>query len=454
MPIQVLMPALSPTMTEGTLARWLKKEGDAVRSGDLIAEIETDKATMEVEAVDEGVLGKILVPAGTAGVLVNAPIAVILEEGENASVLENASASKSKPPSADAPKSAEKNLAPAQPQQTLSQRADVTEAERVALSCSEKKDHTSSDRVFATPLARRLAAEKGVSLQTLQGSGPRGRVTKADVLGHSGHSVSSKSMAAGAVTTASSVAQSSVSSSSVSTGALSQSLEKLGQSFTAHPNNNIKKVTARRLSESKQMIPHFYLSVDCKLDTLLNMRKQINAAGSHKVSVNDFVIKAVAMALKEVPAANAAWSDDAVLQFKEVDVSVAVATPNGLITPIIKKADTKGLGTISSEMKLLAEKARDGKLKPEEFMGGGFTISNLGMFGVKQFSAIINPPQSCILAVGAGEQIPVVDDGKIVIATVMNCTLSVDHRSVDGAVGAEFLAAFKKRIEDPALLLL
>ncbi len=454
MPIQVLMPALSPTMTEGTLARWLKKEGDSVRSGDLIAEIETDKATMEVEAVDEGVLGKILVPAGTAGVLVNAPIAMILEEGEDASMLATTSALNTLSPSADASKSAAKNSAPAQPQQTLSQRAEVTGAERAALSQSEKMDHSTSDRVFATPLARRLAAEKGVPLNSLKGSGPRGRVTKVDVLKHAGHSVSSLSMGAGAGTSASSAVSSSVSSSSVSTGVLSQSLEKLGQRFTACPNNNIKKVTARRLSESKQMIPHFYLSVDCKLDTLLNMRKKINAAGSHKVSVNDFVIKAVAMALKEVPAANAAWSDDAVLQFNDVDVSVAVATPNGLITPIIKKADTKGLSAISSEMKSLAEKARDGKLKPEEFMGGGFTISNLGMFGVKQFSAIINPPQSCILAVGAGEQVPVVDDGKIVIATVMNCTLSVDHRSVDGAVGAEFLTAFKKRIEDPALLLL
>jgi pyruvate dehydrogenase E2 component (dihydrolipoamide acetyltransferase) len=237
------------------------------------------------------------------------------------------------------------------------------------------------------------------------------------------------------------------------TGAIADMLTKQGQSFTAIPNNNIKKVTARRLLESKQTIPHFYLSVDCRIDQLLAMRKRINETGV-KVSVNDFVIRAVALSLREIPAANASWTDDAVLQFIDVDVSVAVATPNGLITPIVKKADGKGLAAISAEMKDLAERARLGKLKPEEFMGGGFTISNLGMFGIKEFAAIINPPQSCILAVGAGDQRPVVVDGRIEIATVMTCTLSVDHRSVDGAVGAQFLGAFKKRIEDPALMLL
>ena len=293
---------------------------------------------------------------------------------------------------------------------------------------------------MATPLAKRIAAENGVNLSGVSGTGPHGRIVKADVMG-------AKTAPAPTVAASAPVA------APVATGVLADTLGKLGQSFTTVPNNNIKKVTARRLLESKQTIPHFYLSVDCRIDTLLEMRKRINASGQ-KVSVNDFVIRATALALREVPDANAAWSDDAVLRFNEVDVSVAVATPNGLITPIIKQADGKGLAAISSEMRDLAERARAGKLKPEEFMGGGFTISNLGMFGVKQFSAIINPPQSCILAVGAGEQTPVVVDGKVEIATVMTCTLSVDHRSVDGAVGAQFLAAFKRRIEDPALMLM
>lgn len=430
MPIEILMPALSPTMTEGTLARWLKKEGDAVRAGDLIAEIETDKATMEVEAVDEGILGKILVAAGTGGVQVNAPIALILEKGEDVASLDGAPQSKATTPSPEPASSAGGDTG--KKHSPLSHQAEVSVAERAAL----------ADRVFATPLARRLAVEHGVSLSEVKGTGPRGRITKEDVLA-----------ARTGRTAAATNAPARGAQPGAATGALADTLTKLGQSFTAMPNNTIKKVTARRLGESKQTIPHFYLSVDCKLDNLLAMRKRINDSGQ-KVSVNDFVIRAVALSLREVPAANAAWSDDAVLRFNDVDVSVAVATPDGLITPIIKKADTKGLAAISSEMKELAARARDGKLKPEEFMGGGFTISNLGMFGVKQFSAIINPPQSCILAVGAGEQVPVVEDGKITIATVMTCTLSVDHRSVDGAVGAEFLAAFKKRVEDPALMLL
>lgn len=426
MPVEVLMPALSPTMTEGTLARWLKKEGDAVKSGDVIAEIETDKATMEVEAVDEGKLGKILVPGGTAGVKVNAPIAIILGEGEDASSIKiPAAANASPPPSPVTPAQAGVQAVPAgSPQPPMD-------------SGLRRNDDVKGQRVFATPLAKRIAADKGIALASIQGTGPHGRITKHDV----------ETAKPGAAPVAAAP------TANIPQTPVWQILEKQGQAFEAIPNNNIKKVTARRLSESKQTIPHFYLSVDCKLDNLLAMRKRINESGV-KVSVNDFVIRAVSLALREVPAANAVWTDDAVLKFKDVDVSVAVATPNGLITPIIKKADTKGLAAISGEMKDLAERARIGKLKPEEFQGGGFTISNLGMFGVKTFSAIINPPQSCILAVGAGEQRPVVENGKIEIATVMTCTLSVDHRSVDGSVGAEFLGAFKRRIEDPALMLL
>jgi len=428
MPTNILMPALSPTMTEGTLAKWLKKEGDVIKSGQVIAEIETDKATMEVEAADEGVLGKIIVPAGTAGVKVNAPIAVLLADGEKASDIAAAAP-------ATVPAAAPTAAAPA-PAVPAPQAKPVASAAAPAAA--------SGERIFATPLAKRIAADKGINLAAIQGTGPHGRITKADVeQGKAGHMPVAAAPAA----------KPAPAPVAVSPSAVTDLLGKLGQGFTALPNNNIKKVTAKRLLEAKQSIPHFYLTIDCQIDQLLAMRARINASGQ-KVSVNDFVVRAVALALREVPAANAAWSDDAVLQFTDVDVSVAVATPNGLITPIIKKADQKGLAAISDEVKQLAGKAKEGKLKPEEFMGGGFTISNLGMFGIKQFSAIINPPQSCILAVGAGEQRPVVRDGKIEIATVMTCTLSVDHRSVDGAVGAEFLAAFKKRVEDPALMLL
>ena len=421
MPIEILMPALSPTMTEGTLARWLKKEGDVVKAGDVIAEIETDKATMEVEAVDEGKLGRILVPGGTAGVKVNAPIAVILGEGEDVSMIKAPSASAAPLP----------NPPPQAGEGT--KKAVAVSPSPASAGEGRGGGAAATERVSVTPLARRLAAEKSLSLSGLQGSGPYGRIIKRDIDN------------AGTISAAPAPAVANSGGPVVS--------NPLGQAFTALPNNNIKKVTARRLLESKQTIPHFYLSVDCRIDQLLAMRKRINETGV-KVSVNDFVIRAVALSLREIPAANASWTDDAVLQFIDVDVSVAVATPNGLITPIVKKADGKGLAAISAEMKDLAERARLGKLKPEEFMGGGFTISNLGMFGIKEFAAIINPPQSCILAVGAGDQRPVVVDGRIEIATVMTCTLSVDHRSVDGAVGAQFLGAFKKRIEDPALMLL
>ncbi|MDY0028562.1 MAG: pyruvate dehydrogenase complex dihydrolipoamide acetyltransferase [Pseudobdellovibrionaceae bacterium] len=423
MPVDILMPALSPTMTEGTLAKWLKNEGDVVKAGDVIAEIETDKATMEVEAVDEGKLAKILISAGTSGVAVNTPIAVLLEDGEDASAIKVGSAANANPAAVPV-------AAVSAPSSSFS----------VPSSASVAK----GDRVFASPLARRIAEQKGIDLKTIQGTGPHGRIVKGDV----------ENAKAGGVTAPK--AASSASSAPASSGPNAKQLaDMLGMEYTELPNNNIKKVTARRLTEAKQVIPHFYLSVDCVLDNLLTARAEINKAadGAFKLSVNDFIIKANAMALKAYPAANTSWTDDAVIQYKHADISVAVATPNGLITPIIKKAETKSLRDISDEMKDLAKRAKDGKLKPEEFQGGSFSISNLGMFGVKNFQAIVNPPQSCIMAVGAGEERVVVENGQMVVRNVMTVTLSTDHRSVDGAVGAEFLQHFKRFIENPVLML-
>ena len=414
MPINILMPALSPTMTEGTLAKWLKKSGDKVKAGDVIAEIETDKATMEVEAVDEGTIGKILIEAGTAGVAVNTPIAVLLEEGEDASAVDKA-------PAAPAPKA----------------EAKKEEAKPVEQKASATPVAHSGNRVFATPLARRIAGQKGLDLSSIKGSGPHGRIVKHDV----------ENAKAG---TAPAASKSSAPSADAKT--LSNAY---GMKYTEIPNNNIKKIVAKRLLESKQTVPHFYLSIDCNLTNLMAARAELNKQGkdAYKLSVNDFVIKASAMALKAYPAANVSWTDDAVLQYENADISVAVATPNGLITPIIKAAETKGLKDISNEMKDLAKRARDGKLKPEEFQGGTFSVSNLGMFGITNFQAIINPPQACILAVGAGIEKPIVVNGKVEIATVMTVTLSVDHRCVDGAVGAEYLQIFKNYIENPVSML-
>ena len=418
MPINITMPALSPTMTEGNLVNWLKAEGDTVESGEVIAEIETDKATMEVEAVDEGILGKILVEAGTENVPVNDVIAVLLEDGEDASAMDVATSS---PAPATAPVSTPQNVAEAPASSAVS---------APQASTSDNK----GNRIFVSPLARRISADKGIDLSQVKGTGPRGRIVKADIEGFKG---------------ASAVTATAVSASS------SASTNEFGMAYTEIPNNNIKKVTARRLTEAKQTIPHFYLTVDCALDNLLAARKEMNDAanGEYKLSVNDFIIKAVAQALKAYPAANVSWSDEAVLQYETADISVAVSTPSGLITPIVRAAETKGLRAISAEIKALAGKAREGKLKPAEFMGGSFTVSNLGMFGVKNFQAIINPPQSCILAIGAGEQRPVVENGEIKIRTVMSCTLSTDHRSVDGAVGAEFMQYFKRYIENPVSML-
>ena len=462
MPIEITMPALSPTMTEGNLAKWLKKEGDEVKSGDVIAEIETDKATMEVEAVDEGTLGKIIVQEGTQGVAVNQVIALLLEEGEDASALE-AAAERSplpsrKPIDGGAPAPAPE-AAPAPAPKSNGAQAPAAPAH-------------AGNRIFASPLAKRMAEQSGLDLSQIQGSGPNGRIVKHDVeaaiSGGTAKKGAKPAAAEGAKTEAAKPAPSQAAAQAAAQSpAAAPSAQKpagvdakdfstkLGIKFREIPNSGMRKVIARRLTEAKQTVPHFYLTIDLQIDQLLKTRAELNSrSDEYKLSVNDFVIRATALALKKVPAANAAWTDDAILQYENADISVAVATPTGLITPIIKAAETKGLVEISNAMKDLAKRARDGKLKPEEFQGGTFSISNLGMFGVREFGAIINPPQGCILAVGAGEQRPIVKDGALAVATVMSCTLSVDHRVVDGAVGAEFLAVFKKLIEDPLSMLL
>lgn len=440
MPIQILMPALSPTMTEGNLAKWHKKAGDAVKAGDVIAEIETDKATMEVEAVDEGVIGKILVEEGTQAVAVNSPIAILLEEGESESSIAQVAA---KPQDGPAPTVTDKSAPPekqpsAQPQATA-QTAQQSLDRPGEATGAHATPGSEGERIFASPLARRIAEQNGVDLHGISGSGPNGRIVKADVEGAPrGQSAPSGRASAAAP-------QSNINAA--------QLADQLGQKYTAVPNSNVRKVIARRLLESKQTVPHFYLSVECRIDKLLKLRAELNEGADSKVSVNDLVIKAAAAALKIVPAANASWTDDAIMLYDSVDISVAVATPNGLITPIVKAADTKGVRQVSREMKDLAARARDNKLRPEEFQGGGFSISNLGMFGISHFSAIINPPQACILAIGAGEKKPVVEGDNIVVGTVMTATLSVDHRAVDGAVGAEYLQAFKKLLESPLSIL-
>ena len=439
MPINILMPALSPTMTEGTLAKWHVKEGDAVAAGDVIAEIETDKATMEVEAVDEGTLGRILVPEGSEAVPVNQAIALLLEEGEDAGALEAAPAAAAPPPAAAV-------ASPEPASETTATPAPATPAPAAPHPAAPATAPVpSGSRVFASPLAKRMAKQAGLDLAALRGSGPHGRIVKTDV---------EAALTSGAPAAA--PAPSAAPAVPVGAGPSAKQLaDLLGMAYRQEPLTNVRKTIARRLTEAKQTVPHFYLTVDCQVDDLLKARKEINGRfGDVKVSVNDFVVKAVALSLIQVPAANASWDLSGTLYYEHADVSVAVATPMGLITPVVKSAEEKGLAAISAEMKDLAGRAREGKLAPEEYQGGTFTVSNLGMFGVKDFAAIINPPQGCILAVGAGEQRPVVKDGALAVATVMSCTLSVDHRVVDGAVGAEFLAAFKTLIECPAAMLL
>ena len=428
MPISILMPALSPTMTEGNLAKWHKAVGDTVVAGDVIAEIETDKATMEVEAVEEGTLARILVEEGTDNVPVNTAIGVILEEGESDADLAGFSAGLPAPVAAAA---AAESVVDAAPAEAVPAAAPVTP---VVAPAPAAPASDGSARVVASPLARRIAKQMGLDLAQVKGTGPHGRIVRADVEEHQPGAVAAVAPSAPAVAAAPVAGEA---------------------AYDLIPHTTMRKVIARRLTESKQTVPHFYLTVDCHIDRMLEIRKELNArAEDFKLSVNDMIIRAVALGLRKVPEANASWSDEGVRQYKSADVAVAVAIDGGLITPVIRNADDKGLRNISEEMKGLAARAREGKLMPEEYQGGTFSISNLGMFGIREFAAVINPPQGCILAVGAGEQRPVVKDGALAVASVMTCTLSVDHRVVDGAVGAKFLAAFKALVEDPLTMLL
>ena len=449
MPINITMPALSPTMEEGNLSKWLVKEGVKVSPGDVIAEIETDKATMEVEAVDEGTVAKLVVPAGTEGVKVNALIAVLAAEGEDAGAAAKsgggAAPAKAEAPKAEAPKA---EAPKAEPAAAAAPKAETAPA---------ANGHAAGERTFASPLARRIAKDAGVDVSAVTGTGPHGRVVKADV------DAAIAGGGAKAAPAAKAPAAAPVAASAPAVKAMSddQVLKLFEQgSYELVPHDNMRKTIARRLVEAKSTIPHFYLTLDCELDALLALRTQINAASpmkktdkgeapAYKLSVNDMVIKAMALALKAVPDANASWTESAMVKHKHADVGVAVSIPGGLITPIIRHADEKTLSTISNEMKDLASRARSRKLKPEEYQGGTTAVSNLGMFGIKDFAAVINPPHATILAVGAGEERAVVKNGEIKIATVMSVTLSTDHRAVDGALGAELLVAFKRLIENP-----
>jgi len=429
MPVQILMPALSPTMEKGKLVKWLKKVGDKVKSGDVLAEIETDKATMEVEAIDEGTLGKILVAEGTDDVLVNAPIAIILGEGEKLADALPAKASASAPKAAAAPVASVTPLATPAPT-AFATPAAVTEA-----------------RVFASPLARRTAKQKGVDLSAIKGSGPHGRVVLKDV----------ENAKPGAAAPAKSAG------AAMPQGMADDMVLKLFEagSYDLVLHDSMRKTIARRLTESKQTVPHFYVTVDVSLENLLPLRERLNLQARKdkdgkplwKVSVNDFIIKAMAMALAKVPEANVSWTESAMVKHHHADVGVAVSIPGGLITPIIRSAETKGLAQISTEMKDFAVRAKSRKLLPQEYTGGSTSVSNLGMMGVRNFQAIVNPPQATILAVGAGERRPVVRGNEIVIEQQMSVTLSTDHRAVDGALGAELIEAFKMYIEEPGLML-
>ena len=452
MATEILMPALSPTMTEGNLVKWLVGQGDKVAPGDVIAEIETDKATMEVEAVDEGVVGRIVVPEGSEGVAVNAVIAVLVEEGEDLGEEQPfaaPSAPDAPPPKAEAvaaPPEQDVKATPLARRMAALAGIDLTtlagsgahgritrdDVRRASDATGSAGEDDGPGRIFASPLARRMAREAELPLEGVAGSGPEGRIVKRDI---------ERELRQGAPA--------------------ARPLPELEQlpglpPFERVKHSNMRKVIARRLTESKQTVPHFYLTVDCEIDALLEARREINARAPEgvKVSVNDFVIKALATALCRVPDANASWTEEGLLKFSQADIAVAVAVPNGLVTPVVRQAESKGLAAISAEMTDFAARARDGKLMPEEYQGGTSSVSNLGMFGIRQFDAVINPPQATILAVGAGERRPVVKDGALTIATVMTCTLSCDHRAVDGALGARLLGEFKALAECPAAMLL
>ncbi|MDT8328849.1 MAG: pyruvate dehydrogenase complex dihydrolipoamide acetyltransferase [Roseovarius sp.] len=436
MPIEILMPALSPTMEEGTLAKWLVKEGDTVSSGDLLAEIETDKATMEFEAVDDGVIGKILIAEGSEGVKVNTAIAVLLEEGESAGDIKAGGSS--------APAGAASQEAPAK------NASDAPEASGAKAPAAPAT--ADGGRIFASPLARRIAADKGVDLAGLTGSGPHGRIVKADVEG-------TKAGSAKPATESAPTEPAKAAPASMASGPSSDAVMAMyqGREYQEVKLDGMRKTIAARLTEAKQTVPHFYLRRDIKLDALMKFRgelnKQLEGRGV-KLSVNDFIIKACALALQAVPDANAVWAGDKVLKLKPSDVAVAVAIEGGLFTPVLKDAEMKSLSALSTEMKDLAARARDRKLAPQEYQGGTFAISNLGMFGIDNFDAVINPPHGAILAVGAGKKQPVVgSDGELAVATVMSVTLSVDHRVIDGAMGAELLNQIVDNLENPMVML-
>ncbi|SEE74968.1 pyruvate dehydrogenase E2 component (dihydrolipoamide acetyltransferase) [Rhizobiales bacterium GAS188] len=447
MPTNILMPTLSPTMEKGNLAKWLKKEGDRIKSGDVIAEIETDKATMEVEAVDEGVLAKIVVPEGTADVPVNQLIGLIAADGEDVKAVAGGAAAAAAPaaPKASSPEKAAPAPASA-----------PAPAPAAAAAPSLGNGHAEGARVFASPLARRIAKTAGIDIASIKGSGPHGRIVEHDV----------KAAIEGGTAKAKPAPVAAAAPSARPAGPVGMPDEMVKRlfepgSFTEVPHDGMRKTIARRLTEAKSTIPHFYLSLDCRIDALLKLREEINAAApkdkdgkpAFKLSVNDFVIKALALALMRVPEANVSWTDSAMLKHKHADVGVAVSIPGGLITPIVRQAETKTLSVISNEMKDFAARAKVRKLKPQEYEGGTTAVSNLGMFGISNFSAVINPPHATILAVGAGEKRVVVKDGAPAVATIMSVTLSTDHRAVDGALGAELLSAFKTLIESPMAML-
>ena len=421
MSVDILMPALSPTMEEGTLSKWLVKEGDKVESGDLIAEIETDKATMEVEAIDDGIIGKILVSEGQESIKVNSPIAILLSEGEK--LLDKISPNEAKKETQSELQNMNENII------QINDIKDDSQISKIIPDVSIPSDLklNKKERIFASPLAKRIAKQRDIPLNSIKGSGPQGRILKIDVVNFAYIKSDNRSV---------------------------NYLEN--KNFKIVKNSAMRKTIADRLVKSKNEAPHFYLSLDCNIDELLKVRKTINSKSNneYKISVNDMIIKASSAALIKVPKANASWENENTKYFYNTDISVAVAVDGGLITPIVKNVQSKGFLEISMEMKNLANKAKDGKLQPEEYIGGSFSISNLGMFGIKEFSAVINPPQGCILAVGAGEKRPIVMNNEISIATIMTVTLSCDHRVVDGAVGAEFLSEFKNFIENPSLMLL
>jgi pyruvate dehydrogenase E2 component (dihydrolipoamide acetyltransferase) len=445
MSVKILMPALSPTMEKGNLSRWLKKEGDTIKSGDVIAEIETDKATMEVEAIDDGVIAKIVVPEGTQDVAVNALIALVAQEGEDVKAV--AADGGSAAPAPKAPASAPA----AAPAPAAAAPAPAASAPAPSAPAPAAPKPASGERVFASPLAKRLAKEAGLDLAQVSGSGPHGRIVERDI----------KAAAAGGGAKAAPAAAKSA--PALAPGMSDETIKKFFApgSYEEVPHDSMRKVIARRLVEAKTTIPHFYLTLDCNLTALMAAREAINAAApkdkdkqpAYKVSVNDFVIKALAMALQRVPEANVTYTENTMLKHKTSDIGVAVSIPGGLITPIVRNAQTKGLAAISNEMKDYAARARARKLKPEEYQGGSSAVSNLGMFGIKNFSAVINPPHATILAVGVGEERVIVEKGQMKVATMMSVTMSTDHRAVDGALGAQLISAFKDFIENPVGML-